>query len=68
MSDSDDTAEAATRLENALERIAMLAQRRQELQTASGESHEQAAAAAPELATVAARLDALIAQIRGALG
>jgi hypothetical protein len=70
MSDTDDTADAALRLENALERIAMLAARRQELQTPSGESANAPDAYdpdAPDMAMVTTRLDTIIAQIRGAL-
>lgn len=57
MSDIDDPAEAAIRLETALERIAALAQH------PAAESPPQ-----PDAARLAARLDALIANIRAALG
>ena len=50
-----ETADDAARLERALERIALLAQRRQEDTTESGS------------AEIAMRLDALIAQLRAAL-
>ena len=52
----DDTAEDAARLEQALERIALLAKRRQE------GMEEQAGA------ELAERLDSLIVQLRAALG
>ena len=54
---SDDPAEAMTRLEAALERIAQLAQ---PAVAASGGS--------PATAEAAYRLDTLIAQLRGAVG
>jgi hypothetical protein len=52
---SDDPTEATDRLEEALERIAALASRRQQ------------AAAPPATAEVAGRLDSLIAELRAAL-
>jgi hypothetical protein len=52
---NEETADDAARLERALERIALLAQRRQEGTTESGS------------AEIAMRLDALIAQLRAAL-
>jgi hypothetical protein len=56
LSDNDDPADPASRLEDALERIAALAARRPML------------AAGVDAADVAARLDAVIAQLRAALG
>jgi hypothetical protein len=53
---NDDTADDAARLERALERIALLAKRRQE------GMEEQAGA------ELAERLDSLIVQLRAALG
>lgn len=58
-SESEDPDGAATRLEAALERIAAAAQARPATQVAAS-----AAAVDPE---IAARLDALIAKLRGAL-
>jgi hypothetical protein len=53
---NDDTADDAARLEQALERIALLAKRRQEgMEERSG-------------AELAERLDSLIVQLRAALG
>ncbi|MCW3477424.1 hypothetical protein [Limobrevibacterium gyesilva] len=60
MAPNDDPEDAAARLEQALERIAQLAHRRQE-QAAGHES-------ADTTAEIAARLDTLIAQLRSALG
>ncbi len=56
MAEQDDPAEAAARLEHALERIARLAQ------------PSPAQAPQPDTAGIAARLDALIAQLRAGLG
>ncbi len=56
MAPNDDTADDATRLERALERIAVLAKRRQE------------GVEEPGSAEIAQRLDSLIAQLRAALG
>jgi hypothetical protein len=56
---SDDPTDDANRLEQALERIAMLAGRRGEAAPAPGN--------APANAEVAARLDQLIAQLRATL-
>ncbi len=56
MSDSDDTAEATARLEQALECIAVLAQRSRLPADSTGDARE-----------MAARLDALIARVRGTL-
>ena len=57
MAENEDPAEAASRLENALDRIAKL-------------MHRPPPPAPPgsDTARIAARLDALIAQIRAALG
>lgn len=60
MTDTDDPADAAARLEVALERIAALAE-----QAAS--RHESAPAMAVDTAAVAERLDMLIAKLRTAL-
>lgn len=54
--DSDDPISGADRLEEALERIAALASRRQEPAPAAGNG------------AIAARLDSLIAQLRATLG
>lgn len=77
MSDTDDPALAAARLEEALERIATLADALSAREVAAREAAEREAtlaqAAAPagaageNVAMVAERLDALIAQLRGAL-
>ncbi len=61
MSQSEDAAGAAARLEDALERIAALAQRRAEAAPA-------VAANPAEASELAARLDALIGRLRAALG
>jgi hypothetical protein len=77
LADSEDPAEATARLEEALERIAILARRPQPyaLQAGTmraGATHSGAthAIAAPDIdiARIAARLDTLISQIRAALG
>ena len=60
MADSEDPTEAALRLEAALERIARLAR------PAAGD--QETADEAPDIAPIAARLDALIVQLRAALG
>jgi hypothetical protein len=59
VTDDDDAAEAAARLESALERIARHARRAPPAVATSGESVDTTA--------IAARLDALISQLRGAL-
>jgi hypothetical protein len=59
VTDDDDAAEAAARLESALERIARHAGRMPAEVATSGESVDTTA--------IAARLDALISQLRGAL-
>ncbi len=56
MAENEDPADAAARLEQALERISVLAQR------------PLPAPPTVETARIAARLDALIAQLRAALG
>ena len=56
---SDDPTEDADRLETALERIAVLANRRQQAAPVPAE--------APANAELAARLDSLIAQLRATL-
>ena len=67
MADSEDPAEAAVRLEEALERIAALARRPL---PAAPQTVLQPEGAMPDVdaARMAARLDALISQIRAALG
>lgn len=63
---SEDPAEAADRLEQALERIAALSAER----TPIGSAHRPAGgalASGADTAELAARLDALIARVRGAL-
>jgi hypothetical protein len=62
-SETDDAAEAAARLEAALERIAALTATRPPA-VESGEPHEPAAPAEE----ITARLDALIDRLRDALG
>ena len=56
MADDDNPAGAAARLEQALDRIARLAR-----------TPQQAAPQEPEMARIAARLDAVIAELRAAL-
>ena len=63
MTHDDDPEEAAARLEQALERIAALARRPPEPVANPGESVVHT----PDTEAVANRLDALIAQLRGAL-
>jgi hypothetical protein len=60
LADEEDPAEAAQRLEQALERIARLAQ-------AAHTAGAQPPAEHPGTAEVAARLDTLIAQLRASL-
>lgn len=66
MADTDDPADAAARLEKALERIAALAG-----QAAPAEAPVQSGPVEPEaavdMAAVAERLDALIARLRAVL-
>jgi len=59
LTDDEDTAAAAARLESALERIAQHARRKPPEVAMAGESVDTSA--------IALRLDALIAQLRGAL-
>ena len=66
-SESDDAAEAAARLEAALERIAALAVPAQPQAAAHAESGDPDEAGAP-VDEIAARLDALIDRLRDALG
>ena len=62
MTETDDPADAAARLEDALERIAVLVD-----QTGWANTYEPEPEPAPELAIVAERLDALIANLRAVL-
>lgn len=66
-SESDDAAEAAARLEAALERIAALAGSQPKPQ-ADGADHGEAAEPAAPVEEIAARLDGLIDRLRAALG
>jgi len=59
LDNDEDQAEAAARLENALERIAELARRRPAEVATRGES--------VDTAQIAGRLDTLIARLRGVL-
>ena len=66
-SETDDAAEAAARLEAALERIAALAVPRQPPPPRAADAGEAADAAMP-VDEIAARLDVLIDRLRAALG
>jgi hypothetical protein len=66
LSDSSDPAEAALRLEEALERIAALVDRLDAAPAAASAS-VPASVIDPATVAVAARLDALIARLRSAL-
>jgi hypothetical protein len=61
VAEQDDPADSAARLEEALERIARLAR-------ASREGAGAGDAPGPDIAEISARLDALISQLRAALG
>lgn len=65
MDNGDEAEEAALRLEQALERIARLAQRPAPVANPAG-SDDQGDSVI-DVAVMAARLDALIAELRGAL-
>ncbi len=62
MADTDSPADAATRLEQALDRIAALAD-----QVAADRAFESVPAGAEDAVEVAERLDALIAKLRATL-
>lgn len=66
-SESDDAAEAAARLEAALERIAALAGARPLAPAPAADGADQAEPAVP-VEEIAARLDGLIDRLRAALG
>lgn len=66
-SETDDAAEAAARLEAALERIAALAGPRRQPPPRAADAGEAADSAVP-VDEIAARLDALIDRLRAALG
>jgi len=66
-SESDDAAEAAARLEAALERIAALAGTRPPSPSPAPEAGESAELAVP-VEEITARLDSLIDRLRAALG
>ncbi len=73
MAEDDDPAEAMARLEAALERIALVARQPAAALHHGGDSapdvdRPQVAAADADTASLAARLDALIAQLRSAVG
>jgi HAMP domain-containing protein len=65
VADNDDPAEAAIRLEEALERIARLAHRLEQRSPATDSA--PSAIMDPDTGLIAARLDMLIAQLRAAL-
>lgn len=67
MSDDNEADAAARRLEAALERIAMLSQRPALAAVANPPESTEAGEGVVDAAALAARLDALIAELRGAL-
>ncbi|HEY0421206.1 MAG TPA: hypothetical protein VGC80_16945 [Acetobacteraceae bacterium] len=67
MPEDDDPDAAAVRLEEALERIAMLARRRQDMPRQDMQGAAVPAEAPANAAEMAQRLDALIARVRSAL-
>lgn len=64
LSSEEDPAEAAARLETALERIAILAQRRAAAPAAADIAN---AGESVDISAIAGRLDMLIARLRGVL-
>ena len=67
MSDDTEAEAAAKRLETALERIAALSQRPAVAVVANPAESTEAGAGQVDAAALAVRLDALIAELRGAL-